>query len=1741
MTDAEHDAALNQAVTEGGAYEVIRKRLEQQAQTLESRVQALNQRREAEFGRSTLSLLGQLRVRTDNNCVPRDIVRVGDTLLFGYNVFIGLKMETQVADVFSLYRLRRDDNGFDVTPAESPNFLDEAAFRKDFDALYAYYKNAQLLQLQVKDAKLLATFQIGEKITDIRVFRWRIGADGAVGYIDDRGERDAALPPRYDFEWTKTGREQRVNGKHPHVSILDLVFVETLGGDLTVKIENNTEDGYGIYREPVDDPHQTLDDAEINYAHLGDLILLKIKPYREKHDRYLVYNVPLQRVTRIDAIGRSCVQLPEDQGIIFPGGYYLQNGEYKTFPDDLAGFRFKRAWPSPNGEDVLYAFYEEVEGKIALFAYNLIAKTLQNPIYAHGYGLYEDGTLVAFRAENPEPTRNHPMHVWQTPFYSDEHAAQRPAGNTVLGRIGNAELVRGISELYGVCRAARQTAVSALVYQNLIKHCQRLSDSYFWLADPELGGLAGSVAAIAATAGQVLDEFEKVQSIRRQADQALAEAENTQLALLAQVRGETYRHPEQFVRQLNALRRQHGQLLTLKEQRYIDVERLEALQQTLLDAQQALNAQTAAFLGDDQALDPYRQDIEQAAAQLAVAETVGACSPVLEQLEAIGRGLDLLTEWVGSLEVQDATQRTAILERIAALYAQLNQTKAHARNQRNSLGEDEMLAEFGAQFALFAQSIAGALDLADTPEQCDAQQTRLLVQLEEMESRFGEQEQFLADILAKREELYESFAARKQNLLDARQRRAQTMADAAERILAGIRQRAEKFTAQDELNAYFAADPVLQKARSLAEQLRGLDDAVKADDIAARLKAIQDQALRALRDKQELFEDGGQTIRLGRHRFSVNSQALDLTLVSKQQQLMWHLSGTDYYEAVSEPRLEELAIYGRQAFISETEEIYRSEYLAAEVFAAAERGAEHLSLEVLRQAAPDLAALTAAVRRFAAPRYQEGYEKGVHDHDAARILGGLLALREQAGLLCYAPEARALAQLFWAQSGAAGETWPGQAQSAQRLAAALQHHAAYDRLVDHLRTALATFAAERQLPFDAVTAAAAADYLVQELAQQPLVFRASAQAERLLIGLEKYLQNLGHAQQWNATLAQLGAQPAEQWHFAASWLRAYAEAHEDGADRRFVPEAAAWLLAEVERTVLDVALGCPVPDLLGEHPRIERGVLQLDVDRFFARINRHRQLVVPQFRRFHALRKELLEQRREQLRLEQYQPKPLTAFVRNRLINDAYLPLIGDNLAKQMGAAGQGKRTDLMGLLMLISPPGYGKTTLMEYVAHRLGLVFMKINGPAIGHRVHALDPQQAPNAAARQELEKLNLALEMGANVMLYLDDIQHTHAEFLQKFISLCDGTRRIEGVWQGQSKTYDLRGKKFCIVMAGNPYTESGELFKIPDMLANRADVYNLGDILSGRDEIFALSYLENALTSNPVLAPLATRDMDDVYRLIELAQGRQVAMSDLKHAYSSAEANEIVAVLKKLIRVQQLLLRVNQCYIASAATADAYRSEPPFKLQGSYRNMNKIAEKIVAVMDDAELQAVISDHYQGEAQLLTTGAEENLLKLAELRGMLDAAQAARWQAVKDAYARKLSLGDETLEPALKIVGQLADIAGQLQSLQRTVQQAAPQLAGGELQRQLEVLRGELAAKSAAVNIVNYPLPGLDKAFAQLAAAIETSILPVALAMDKKIDLDLNILHKVGELSANLRAWQKTQVEVREDVGLSEQSGQ
>jgi MoxR-like ATPase len=1707
------------AALEGGSYEVIRARLLAQAKTVRERAGALNDKRKKTFGGIELTVIGNERVRTENNCVPRDIVAVGGHLLFGYNVFIGLKTETQIADVFSLHDFVATETGFELPAVPSAGtFLDDPNFVRDFKELYKYYKDTRLLMLRRPEGRLLAVFQVGQTLADIKVFRWAVDVHGAASYIDNRGERDHVFPPSHDFEWTRTTREDHVSGRHPHVSILDQVFVETIGGDLTIKVENNTQTGRGVYAEPVEDKNQSLDDGEISYAQVGALILLKIKPFREERYRYLVFNTRTQKVARIDAIGQSCLQLPENHGIIFPGGYYLQTGETKVFDLDPTRLDFKRVIRSPNGEDVLYVFRRVDDGSTVLFAYNLIQKEVQNPIRCHGYSLFADGKMVVFRASSDEPTRVHPMQVWRTPFMSPEHAAQAPVAGSFLAKVGNADLVRGVSDALTVARMAESEDPTRKTFEDLIAAAVRVIDAYHWLGHSECLELKGPIELVRSTAELIVDEFEKVQAIKKRAREALAEAQQRQDDLVADLRPEDWRTVDKLLDAMTALRKERGHLITLRELRYMDLAALKALEDRSVAEFERVSKGAIEFLQGKEALAPLVGEIRGLLGKVEKTEKTSQLPPLAGELDRISEGLSVLSEVLANIEVEDPTVRTAILESISEIFAQANRARATLQSRRKELLGQEGRAEFGVQFKLYAQSVQGAIALADTPEKVDEQLSRVLVQLEELEGRFSEFDDFLAQLTEKREEVYEAFGAKKQTLVDERQRRAQNLSQAAERILSGIKRRAEAMKSIDDLNAYFASDPMILKLRQIAEQLLGIGDSVKADEIESKLKASKQDALRGLRDRLDLFEGGGAVIQLGRHRFNTNTQPFELTVVPRGEGMAIHLTGTDFYEPIDEPEFNRHRDLWEQQLISETPEVYRGEYLAATILFAAEagRGADLVELE---RVAADPAALLELVRRTAGDRYDEGYERGVHDADAAAILGRLVALRASAGLLRFAPRPRARAAVFWAYYDGPERraSWHRRALSLGRLREGLKQSAPLLALGDEIGRAIGAFFSATPLALSEAEERIAGRYLAEELTRESPRFAVSREGVQLAAALRAHLDLAGTRAAFEEDLKSLEkAAVAERVTLIHAWLAAFLAQKPDLAPAASaIEEAAAYVATErrIDRAETAALTHGAVEGLLGNHPRIRDRRLELRLDELLGRLWDFADRRVPAFREYRKVRHELVERHKRRLRIEELMPKVLTSFVRNRLISEVYLPLLGDNLAKQLGAVGEKKRTDLMGMLLLVSPPGYGKTTLMEYLASRLGMVFMKVNGPALGHQVTSIDPAEAPNATARQEVEKINLALEMGNNVMLYLDDIQHTNPELLQKFISLCDAQRRIEGVWNGRTRTYDLRGKKFCVCMAGNPYTESGEKFQIPDMLANRADTYNLGDILTGKDELFALSYLENALTSNGVLAPLAGREPADIQRFIRMAQGKEVPASELAHNYSAAEIEEIVAVFRRLFQVQATLLKVNQQYIASASQDDAFRTEPPFKLQGSYRNMNKLTEKVVSAMTPEELERLIDDHYQSESQTLTTGAEQNLLKLAELRGRMTPSQKARWEEIKSGYQRVLSMGGKEEDPVTRVTGQLASLVQRLDQLRDAIRTAAAQPRPEAAQRRedwvvphlerLDQAVAALAQPRVEIAVQTEPSPELQQLLAQQVATLEQALLPLVRASSRNLE--------------------------------------
>lgn len=1615
---------------DAGTYEVLRGRLKSAANQLRDRLGQLNQARAEVFGNIETRLIETLRVTTEHNCVARDLVSVGDHFLFGYNVQFGLKTETHLQDVFAVYKF--SDHQFHEQPLAS--LFGDARFERDFHELYRFYKGTFFTRFFTAGPFLYLVFRVGKTPSDIKTFKFRLPLGNTpqpLEYIDNRSEHEVRYPPQHEFEWIRTTRDLHRYGAHPHIAIEDRLFVECVGGDLTIKVEDNTESGLGIYAELVDHKDQTLDDAKIYYAPLGNLVLLKIKPYLEPSFRYLVFNAKINKVSRIDAIAQACVLLPDDHGIIYPGGYYLQTGESKQFDHGLTDMLYERTLAASNGEDYLCLFYGRESATFIQLRYNVIRQQVETPQICSGQAFFDAGEMVCFRGQE-EPQKHHAIQIWQTPFVGTDYV---PPSNTdsLLYKIGNKELVRGMAECSEVLALIDKDDSYDGLYVDLVKKSGDILDSYFWLDKDETAHLSEPLKIVRDAGSAAVDEFDKVLRVRKEMEARTKTVEGSVTALLKQIDRARFENIDDFVGNLAALREERGHTIGLRDLRYVDSQRVAKLETELAEKAERLSRRCVDFLLTEGALEPYRTRAEDLKDRVGQVQTVAAGKKLNGELDAAAGQLELLVETVSNLKIDDATKRTEIIDRIGDSLATLNRIRSSLKARVSELMGAEGRAEFASQIKLLDQTSSGYLDVSDSPEKCDEYLTKLMVQLEELEGKFAEFDEFVARLTEKREELYNAFETRKVQLVEARNRRAETLGSAADRILSGLVSRVRRIETLDGIHAYFASDLMVEKVRGIITQLTDLDDAVRVEDLKSRLKTIREDAIRQLKDRQELFEDGGETIRLGPHRFAVNTQPVDLTTVFRDGVMCLHLTGTQFFEPMSHPDLDASKDLWTQELISENHNVYRAEYLAVQLFDAGQGRGDAVS----------------TVRQATGKRLSEGYAKGVHDEDATAILGALWELEDQIGLLRHRSSVRAAGRLWWdfmldAETRDGLTKWIG---GFANLARAYPN--AKPAIEFRKRLAQEITQAKQQGEFGELFAGvldeSIAAYLFAELiSEQPPIVSRTALA--LYKDFSESLPSNKTANVLGPAVLKPGGEALRAFVLARNWAEAYLDAnpredHQDPLDS-YLDELALLILrggSEGLREV-DAAVCKAIPNMSGAHARIEGGRLVVHYHEMLDRIRDYLRHVVPRYEALRATKHGLVEAARREMRVDEFKPKVLSSFVRNLLIDEVYLPLVGDNLAKQIGVTGDAKRVDRMGLLLLVSPPGYGKTTLMEYIANRLGLVFVKINGPALGHDVKSLDPQEAPNASAREEIIRLNMALEMGDNVMLYLDDIQHTHPELLQKFISLCDATRKIEGIWKGKSKTYDLRGRRVAVVMAGNPYTESGDRFQIPDMLSNRADTYNLGETIGTAIEAFEMSYLENCLTSNPVLAPLSSGSPKDSRSLIRAAERKSLEAIDLEGAWSMDQVREMFTVLGKLIVVRDAVLKVNRQYIRSAAQADAYRTEPPFKLQGSYRNMNRMAERVVSVMNDEELRTLIAGTYEQDAQTLTGDNEANLLKFKELMGTLTTKELERWDAIKYAYVEHARMaGVDAGDSVGQLMRQLQAMRDGLESIRRVMQQA------------------------------------------------------------------------------------------------------
>ena len=1608
---------INNKVSEtldSGTYEIIKKRLQTQKEELNRRLSLLNEARKDVFNSAEFVLKANQRIPTENNCVARGILALGNLCIFGYNVHFGLRSDIQLSDVFSIYLF--ENNQFIPQPLDlinDPNFIN------DYKNLYKYYRDSIFSKFRRTENYLYMIFQTGKTRADAKAFKWLI-KDNQLIYQNDRSIHEVIKAPQHEFQWTKTTLEDRRLGLHPHISIKDKVFIETIGGDITFKVEDNTNSGKGIYSEKVENKDQQIDDADYYYADLGNLILLRIRPYQEDFRAY-IYNTRTKEVLNIKTLNNAGILLPDNHGVIFPNGYYLQNGEYKLFESELNELEFFRKVVSPNGEDFLYIFYQNDRNTYVLMSYNIIRQQVETPIICNGFTLFNDGTLIYFRSE-AEATKYHQVQIWETP-YPRELKENPQKKDNLLYKIGNKDIVKVMAESQEVILLIDKEDSYERLYEDIAKKSNDIVDTYFWVADPNVFSIAEPLLQIKEIANTAIDEFGKVQEQKRHSARILQQATEKVEELLFHVKNARFDSLEVPVKLLTETRRLQGKIIELNNLKYIDLEKTEELKTLLSSTNTDLSEKTVAFLLQDKALSPYEQKVEEEAVKVEEVKKVLDANKIDDNCKLIAGELELLIDILNSLKIEDTTQATVIVEKISLIFASLNGVRALLKRKTDSLKSTEAVADFRAQLTLLEQSMLNFLELADTPDKADEYFTKISVQVEELESKFADYDEFIEKIADKRNEITKAFDGRKNQLIEQINRRTSSLEQIGLRVLKNIENKARSFKTREDIHAFFSTDLMVDKVRKLVEELQEWGDVSKAENLETSLKTSQEDALRILKDKTELFADGENIISLGNFKFSVNKQQLDLTIVRKNDSLFYHLTGTSFYREI---RNEELASYvelWEQEVVSENRSVYRAEYLAYNTFQ-----------EFRNSKNPDAGAY---ITRQVEQNYSESYLKGVHDHDARVIFESLNSLNQQLGVLAYHPHLRVAAQLFWNDlMEEERKKLTELIVSARLVLKAFPDSEHFSYVIDKIKDRFCqwnTHFRESDVSPDDI-----ANYLFQEFSDSNL-FTKSVQADTLKEEFTRYLLEKEFLSRFEEDIQNKSFDLIERFYLAQNWISSFLDlTPEHSMYAKYIEETACMLLFEDSGyELLRASDTVEIEDLKGNHPIIVSGSYTLDFHQFIIKLNNFTKKTVPAFNNFTRLKEKLVNDYRKTLKINELKPRVLTSFIRNKLINDVYLPLIGSNLAKQLGVAGENKRTARMGMLLLISPPGYGKTTLMEYLATTMGLNFVKINGPTIGHSITSIDPHEAKTSGAREELKKINLSFEMADNVMLYIDDIQHCNPEFLQKFISLADGQRKMDGIFEEESKTYDLRGKRFCVIMAGNPYTESGEKFKIPDMLANRADVYNLGDVIGSSDRLFKLSLLENAITENMFLQQIFNKSADDFYRLTEYIETQNETLLDLEANHTQQEVDDFLAVVKNCMRVRDIVLQVNRNYIADAAMKDAYRMEPPFKLQGSYRDMNKMVSRIIPLMNEKEVDELILNHYESEAQTLTSDSESNLLKLKEMAGMMNNKELQRWEQIKEIFQKNNKLaGIDQENRAGQVIAQLVQFNESLEGIRKAL---------------------------------------------------------------------------------------------------------
>src|SRR5690606_9986298 len=558
-------------------------------------------------------------------------------------------------------------------------------------------------------------------------------------------------------------------------------------------------------------------------------------------------------------------------------------GTYKVFDNSLEGVSFLRRIVSPNGEDFLYIFTQSETNTYILMSYNIIQQSVETPIICNGFTVFDDGSLIYFRTE-ADATRHHQVQIWETPYMAvlQENMDRR---DDPVYKVGNKQIVQAMAEVQEVIQLVNKEDSYEGLYEDILRKTNAILDSYFWLKDPALKNFGAPLQQISEVANTAIDEFVKVQALRKHALNVVEQTEQKLENLLFSINSTTIETLDQLVHLLADARKLQGEIIDLKNVKYTDEAQIEVLKENIEKIADELSEKTVTFLLKDEALLSYEQRVLDQKQKVEQITKAFDAKEVEQSNRDISSELELLIDILNSLKIEDATQTTKIIEKISLIFSSLNEVRAQLTRKLSTLRSKEAVAEFSAQLTLLEQSVSNYLELSTSADKVDEYYTKVVVQLEELDSKFSEFDDFALKIADKRDEIIKALNARREQIVEQLNKRSSSLEQIGLRVMKNIDNKSQTLSSREEILRFYASDLMINKIRELISELKALSDVSKAENLENLLKKSQEDALRVLRDKTELYVDGDNIIALGKHKFAVNRQQLSLTLLRRNEEL----------------------------------------------------------------------------------------------------------------------------------------------------------------------------------------------------------------------------------------------------------------------------------------------------------------------------------------------------------------------------------------------------------------------------------------------------------------------------------------------------------------------------------------------------------------------------------------------------------------------------------------------------------------------------------------------------------------------------------------------------------------------------------------------------------------------------------------------------------------------------------------